>query len=597
MKNIKNYFIAHKIICSIVVLTIVYSTYWTYGRLTSTNGETLYTTTTVDRQTIVASVTGSGQVSTLNQYDIKSKVSGDVTYVGVTNGQNVYQGQLIVRLDSTDAEKSVRDSKAGLDGANLSLQKIKEPADTLSILQAENAITSAKQTQSQFLNDAAKTYDDAFTAVSNAFLDLPTTVTGLQDILYSNTNNPGQDNISFYNDLVKNYDANVSIYRDNAASAYARARQLYDQSFLDYKATSRYSDATTTRNLLSETTVTNKATTDAVKTVNDFLSFVKDRLSEHKSAMPLQLATHQASLATYTDKSNTDLANLTNEVNAITNNENSLASANLNIEEKMQSLIKLQSGSDPLDIQSSQLAVQQKENVLQDAKNNLSYYTIYAPYDGILSKVNVKKTDQVGGGTIVASLVTKQQVAIISLNEVDAAKIKIGEKATLTFDAIDGLTIAGSVTAIDTVGTVSQGVVTYNVQINFATQDGRVKPGMSVSAAIVTDVKTDVLAVPNGAVKSQGNSQYVDIFNQAMARGTDGQGTPSAILPKQQTVSIGLANDTLTEITSGLSGGENVVTRTVRVSTTQTTTPSLLNSVAGNRGGGGGGAARAILGR
>lgn len=597
MKNIKNYFIAHKIICSIVVLTIVYSTYWTYGRLTSTNGETLYTTTTVDRQTIVASVTGSGQVSTLNQYDIKSKVSGDVTYVGVTNGQNVYQGQLIVRLDSTDAEKSVRDSKAGLDGANLCLQKIKEPADTLSILQAENAITSAKQTQSQFLNDAAKTYDDAFTAVSNAFLDLPTTVTGLQDILYSNTNNPGQDNISFYNDLVKNYDANVSIYRDNAASAYARARQLYDQSFLDYKATSRYSDATTTRNLLSETTVTNKATTDAVKTVNDFLSFVKDRLSEHKSAMPLQLATHQASLATYTDKSNTDLANLTNEVNAITNNENSLASANLNIEEKMQSLIKLQSGSDPLDIQSSQLAVQQKENVLQDAKNNLSYYTIYAPYDGILSKVNVKKTDQVGGGTIVASLVTKQQVAIISLNEVDAAKIKIGEKATLTFDAIDGLTIAGSVTAIDTVGTVSQGVVTYNVQINFATQDGRVKPGMSVSAAIVTDVKTDVLAVPNGAVKSQGNSQYVDIFNQAMARGTDGQGTPSAILPKQQTVSIGLANDTLTEITSGLSGGENVVTRTVRVSTTQTTTPSLLNSVAGNRGGGGGGAARAILGR
>ncbi|MBI3633477.1 MAG: HlyD family efflux transporter periplasmic adaptor subunit [Candidatus Vogelbacteria bacterium] len=502
-------------------------------------------------------------------------------------------------MDSTSAQKAVRDAEAGLESAKLSLAKINEPADSLSILQAENAITTAKQTQGQLINDSAKTYDDAFTAVSNAFLDLPTTVTGLQDILYSNTNNAGQDNISFYNDLVKNYDSNVTIYRDNAATAYSKARELYDQAFLDYKATSRYSGATTTKNLLNETTATTKAITDAVKTVNDFLNFVRDRLTEHKATMPSQLATHQSNLATYTDKTNTDLANLTNQVNGISNNENSLESADLTIQEKTASLAKLQAGSDALDLQSAQLAVQQRENTLQDAKDALADYSIYAPYSGTLSKVDIKKTDQVGNGTIIASLVSKQQIAIISLNEVDAAKIKIGEKATLTFDAIDSLTIAGSVTAIDTVGTVSQGVVTYNVQIGFATQDDRVKPGMSVSAAVITEVKTDVVAVDNGSIKSKSGNQYVELFDTPMARGSDGQGTPSTVLPHQQTVVTGLSNDTLTEIVSGLSGGENVVTRTVTISSPQSTqaAPSILNSVTGGRGGGGGGGARAVLGR
>ena len=99
-------------------------------------------------------------------------------------------------------------------------------------------------------------------------------------------------------------------------------------------------------------------------------------------------------------------------------------------------------------------------------------------------------------------LITKQKIAEISLNEVDAAKVKVGQKVTLTFDAIDGLSITGEVSEIDALGTVSQGVVTYGVKIAFDTQDERVKSGMSVSAAIITDVKQNVLLVPNAAVKS-----------------------------------------------------------------------------------------------
>ena len=56
---------------------------------------------------------------------------------------------------------------------------------------------------------------------------------------------------------------------------------------------------------------------------------------------------------------------------------------------------------------------------------------------------------------------------------------------------------------IDAIGTVSQGVVSYNVQITFDTQDSRIKPGMSASVNIITNTQQNVLTVPNSAVKTK----------------------------------------------------------------------------------------------
>ncbi len=165
-------------------------------------------------------------------------------------------------------------------------------------------------------------------------------------------------------------------------------------------------------------------------------------------------------------------------------------------------------------------------------------------------------------GTVVATVITRQQIAEISLNEVDMAKVKVSQKTNLTFDAVEGLNIVGEVSEIDTLGTVSQGVVTYNVKINFDTQDERVKPGMSVSVEIITDVKQDVLLVPNAAIKSQNNTQYVEVM-----------GTNNII--HSQTIETGISNDTYTEITGGLAEGDKVVTQTVSGSSSSGTNRSV----------------------
>src|SRR6185437_11334418 len=89
--------------------------------------------------------------------------------------------------------------------------------------------------------------------------------------------------------------------------------------------------------------------------------------------------------------------------------------------------------------------------------------------------------------------------------------VKAGQKAELTFDAIEGLTLSGTVAEVDSVGTVSQGVVTYDVKISFDKQDPRVRPGMTVDAAITADSKENALIVPSSAVETAAGRSFVEV--------------------------------------------------------------------------------------
>jgi multidrug efflux pump subunit AcrA (membrane-fusion protein) len=125
------------------------------------------------------------------------------------------------------------------------------------------------------------------------------------------------------------------------------------------------------------------------------------------------------------------------------------------------------------------------------------------------------------------------------------------------------------------------------VQISFATQDDRVKSGMSVTAAIITDMAQDVVVVPNGAIKTANNgSSYVQAFDAAVTGPVSGNQTfTTALVPNQIQIQTGLSDDTSTEIISGLKEGDIIITKSVAGTTAKTSTPSILNAVAGGAGG------------
>ena len=622
----------HKIISGIVILAGILGGYFSYTKIFNNNEAVRYATARVQKGALIVSISGSGQVSVSNQVDIKPKVSGSVVYVGVQNGQEVKAGSLIAQLDARDAQKAARDAEANLESAKLSFEKLKKPADALSILQAENSLTQAKdnltklklsqeityqktlESKQKAEDDLKKSYEDGFNSAANAFLDLPAIMTGLNDIFFNEGDfQKSQLNIDWYlNQVSTDNQAKAARYRDDARLTYNTSRTAYTKNLDNYKAASRTSDTKTIDSLITETYETAKIIAGAVKTSNNYIDFVEDDMEQRDQTVPSLMRTHQTNLDSYTKTTNGHLSALLSiqttirtSKETITNSERDikeidqnhpieLSSAEAAIKEKEESFAKLKAGPDELDIQSSELAVKQKENALLDAKEKLADYFVRAPFDGVISKADVKKGDSVSSATVLATVITRQKLAEISLNEVDAAKIKVGQKATFTFDAIPELTITGQVAEIDAVGAVSQGVVTYNVKIAFDTQDERVKSAMSVSAAIVIAAKPNVLLVSNSAVKSQGGVNYVEIVDGDDRSITLAANATGAILknnPRRQPVEIGTASDEFTEITNGLNEGDVIVTRTIQptAQTAQTQQQSGGLRIPGLPGGGGGG--------
>jgi HlyD family secretion protein len=260
--------------------------------------------------------------------------------------------------------------------------------------------------------------------------------------------------------------------------------------------------------------------------------------------------------------------------------QSSLANAEVSVAQAETSLYSAKSGGSDTerdrDILREKIPAAEKSLVAsrlghQKALADSAKRRVTSPIDGTVNEINIKNGDDLANISSGSSRVTPMIIgdlstmkAVVTVNEVDIAKVAIGQKAMVKVSALDGLTLTGKVEKLDSLGTITQGVVTYSATIGFDVPDPRIKPGMSVSASIIYDVKTDILTVPNGAVKSDTNGSYVQVMN----------GT----IPERKAVETGISNSTGTEIVSGLAVGDKVVTKTVNPNATTTTSTGTSGS-------------------
>ena len=161
------------------------------------------------------------------------------------------------------------------------------------------------------------------------------------------------------------------------------------------------------------------------------------------------------------------------------------------------------------------------------------------------------------------------------MGEVDIDKVKVGQKAALTYDAASATTMTGTVTWISPNAATSSNVTNYSVDIAPARQSSKLRPGMSANADIQTRVATNVLVVPNAAIKLDGTTRYVQVL-------ANGQLT-------RVNIKTGVADDSVIEVTSGLTAGQAVVNGTVATASTTSSTSSSGSSGGGLMMGAGGG--------
>jgi multidrug efflux pump subunit AcrA (membrane-fusion protein) len=487
-------------------------------------------TDTVLRGSVMSAVTGTGTVMPATQQNVNFGVSGVVAEVDVKAGDRVTAGQTLAKLDPTTLQQSLTQAQNGLTQAQSSLSStVNGNAVTVAQHQLANAQQSLSDTEAQVnltnqQDTAQLTPDQAqLTTDTNNLSPSSAIETALASCLAAQQTNPKQDCTP-------------------AQQAVNQAQAAFNQ--------------------------------DQNKVNQDQNKIAQDKLSGQRSI---------------------DQAN-----NAVQSAQDSLNS---------------QTTQRPNTIASQQASVSNAQISVDNAQRNLNFTILTAPFTGTVLSVSGNVGDSVSGGGsssassassssggtggggaggnggtggtggsstsssgtgfIVLGDLTGFQV-VTPFAESDAARVQANQTATVTFDAITGLSLTAHVTTVAQTATVTSNVTNYSVTLVLDQIDQRLKSGMTANANVIVQQAQNVLTLPNSAITHIGNAAFVTLL------GKDG---------KTQTrtpVQTGAVGDSSTEIISGLNLGDRVVRPTLRTGTTGTG----ANGLGAGLGGGGGGGFR-----
>jgi RND family efflux transporter MFP subunit len=200
----------------------------------------------------------------------------------------------------------------------------------------------------------------------------------------------------------------------------------------------------------------------------------------------------------------------------------------------------------PTEIALARLKVRSAEARVDAAHAGLVRLIVAAPRAGIVTALLSAPGSPVDPTTPIAAVSDLDHLAVdVDLSEFDVAQVRRGQAAVVSVDALGGKRYAGTVAAVALTGAQNGGVVTFPVRIGLERLAG-VRPGMNVSVRIVVAKRLGVLHVPLEAVARHGEKTTVTVVDAA--------GTQST-----RTVRLGLADNKIVEIRSGLKAGEQVL--------------------------------------
>jgi HlyD family secretion protein len=227
-------------------------------------------------------------------------------------------------------------------------------------------------------------------------------------------------------------------------------------------------------------------------------------------------------------------------------NDSGVKSAWAQVQQAQANLSNLTSPrSEKLDVARAQL--EQARLSWEQAKLSLRDATLVAPFDGIVTAVNIKVGGPSGNGSAIELADVRQYHVDVLVDETEISQVQPDQPAQITLDALSGITLTGKVAAIDPAGQVVQGVVNFNVRIDLDSTAAPIKLDMTTNTRMIGESHASVLAVPLNAIRSATEgSKYVVVVDQ--------QGTQRSV-----PVTTGLTQGKLTEVSGDLQDGEQVL--------------------------------------
>lgn len=205
-------------------------------------------------------------------------------------------------------------------------------------------------------------------------------------------------------------------------------------------------------------------------------------------------------------------------------------------------------GQDVRDTIEEKLAnIRNKRVDLQELRAKSGLLEVRAPMDGIVADLNRQQGGTVQPGEWLGSIFQASDMRIwTQVDDVDILLVKQGAPVDVTVDALPGAVFKGEVEQVDVMGQDEKGVARFGVTIKVA-GGPELKPGMQAKAYIKAGSAKNVLLVPLEAVFQEDGQNKVEVL--------EADGTPKVVA-----VELGLMNDRVAEVKSGLSEGQKVIT-------------------------------------
>ncbi|NWF77483.1 MAG: efflux RND transporter periplasmic adaptor subunit [Chloroflexi bacterium] len=186
---------------------------------------------------------------------------------------------------------------------------------------------------------------------------------------------------------------------------------------------------------------------------------------------------------------------------------------------------------------------------LETAELNLEKAVIVAPFDGMVADVSITEGQEISTAALATPAIFLVDTSKIEMSgfidELDIATVKVGQEASISLDALPDTEVKGKVTFISPIGTNRAGIVSYATTITSENATEGLRDGMTATAEVVIERRTDVLVIPNKAIQGTWENPIVKVL-------VDGQ-------IEEREITLGLTDGTNTEVLSGLEEGEKVV--------------------------------------
>lgn len=186
----------------------------------------------------------------------------------------------------------------------------------------------------------------------------------------------------------------------------------------------------------------------------------------------------------------------------------------------------------------------------QSAENQVSYTRLKAPFDGIISAVNVEQNEAVSQGSTVMVLSSEKNPEIeVGIPEIGIAQVKKDQEVTVRFSVIPDKTFVGKVFEV---GYSSSGS-TYPVTIRLVETDERIRPGMPADVTFEFSDNQNAksaIVVPPGSVGEDDKGNFVYVLNK--------KGEKGEVVAKRTAVKVGPLMDKGFEVKEGLQTGQIV---------------------------------------